>query len=623
LIDLKYDAAKEWAAKVALALMLVALWSVTHRYKGLGGDAELYAVQALSRIYSNLREDLFLRNVSQDTYTIFSPLYAWWIGLLGLRHAALTLAVAFKVWFCAAAWAMARDLFDGHTAFLAVAMLIIATGAYGAYGVFHYAEDWLTARSLGEALVITAVALHFRGLRSAGLLVACGAMFVHPLMALPGILLLLCLWAPLRASAMAAAAAVLTTFAGALYAVQTSATAHFLPIMNAEWLEVVRERSQFLFPQLWSASDWQLNARPFLSLTLSAMVIDEPRVRKLCTSAMLVGASGLAVALIAGSIGPVAALVQGQAWRWVWVTAFASDLLWAPTALRAWQDQKCGALCAILMLSARAIPGIDGASGMACALILWLGRDGMNVRAASMLRWAAIVAAMLTVVWVAEISWVAARSQSFKEIRGMDILSILVVAALGFWIRARRPWIELCATGGALLVLAALTLPGALRDSGREGTAAEIEEFADWRSVIPPDSNVFVVPARTAPTFAWFTLERPSYLTVDQSSGVVFSPETALEVLRRSQTLLPLMDPDWKLLSNMKKARSSGTSASSSAYRPMTRDRLARLCTDPQLNFVVARENVGFDPIRHARPGAWRDWNLYDCRRVRAALPFT
>ena len=346
-------------------------------------------------------------------------------------------------------------------------------------------------------------------------------------------------------------------------------------------------------------------------------------MRKLCTCTMLVGAAGLAIALIAGCVGPVAALLQGQAWRWVWVTALASDLLWAPTALRAWQDQKCGALCAILMLSAWAIPGINGELCTACALSLWLGRDRMNARAASMLRWTAIAAAVLMVVWVAKTSWTAARSHSSKDIRGMDILSILVVAALGIWIRARRSWFQLCAVGAALLVLAVLTLPAALRDSGRDGTAAEIEEFADWRSVIPPDSNVLVVPARTAPTFAWFTLERPSYLTVDQSSGVVFSPETALEVRRRSQTLLPLMDPDWKLLSNMKEARSSSTSEPSSAYRPVTRDRLARLCTDPQLNFVVAREEVGFDPIRHARPGAWRDWNLYDCRRVRAAPPPT
>jgi hypothetical protein len=153
-----------------------------------------------------------------------------------------------------------------------------------------------------------------------------------------------------------------------------------------------------------------------------------------------------------------------------------------------------------------------------------------------------------------------------------------------------------------------------------DGTAAEIDEFADWRSAIPPDSNVFVVSVKNAPTFAWFTLQRPSYLTVDQSSGVVFSRATALEVRRRSQVLLPLIDPDWTLLSNMKTKNIGSGGTSSSISRPVTRDRLYSLCGDPQLNFVVARENVGFSPDRHTSPGPWRDWNLYDCRRVRAPL---
>jgi hypothetical protein len=143
--------------------------------------------------------------------------------------------------------------------------------------------------------------------------------------------------------------------------------------------------------------------------------------------------------------------------------------------------------------------------------------------------------------------------------------------------------------------------------------------FSDWRSAIPPDSNVFVVPAHNSATFAWFTLERPSYLTVDQSSGVVFSRATALEVRRRSDVLLPLQDPDWRLLSNMHKLHSGGTSSGFS--NPLTRDRLIGLCSDPQLNFVVAREDVGFEPIRHARSGIWKDWSLYDCRRVHPGMP--
>jgi hypothetical protein len=31
---------------------------------------------------------------------------------------------------------------------------------------------------------------------------------------------------------------------------------------------------------------------------------------------------------------------------------------------------------------------------------------------------------------------------------------------------------------------------------------------------------------------------------------------------------------------------------------------------------VVAKEELGFEPVRHHGPGPWNGWNLYDCSRV-------
>ena len=152
--------------------MLIALWASTHRYRGLGGDAELYALQALARTRPNLLNDLFLKNTSQDSYSIFSGFYAWCISLIGLPAAALVLGAAFKIWFFTAAWAMARRLFGGYEASRAVIMLIVTVGGYGAYDVFHTAEDWLTARSCAEALVVTALLFYFIGMRAVGLSIA-------------------------------------------------------------------------------------------------------------------------------------------------------------------------------------------------------------------------------------------------------------------------------------------------------------------------------------------------------------------------------------------------------------------------------------------------------------------
>ncbi len=602
---------------------------MTHQYKALGGDAGLYAFQALARIHPNLLNDLYLRNASQDSYSIFSGFYARCMALLGVRTAALTLTVVFKVWFFAAAWALARELSNRYTAFLAVALLTVSAGEYGAYHVFHYAEDWLTARSLAEALVITALVAYFGGWRVVSVLIVCGAMCVHPLMALPGLLLLVCLWLPVRLSASGGALGVLAALGITLLALHQPSAARILVVMDANWLEVVRERSQFLFLQLWRGADWTLNARPFLALSISALAIGDARVRKLCAAALLVGAAGLAIAFIASLLGPVSVLLQGQAWRWVWVTGFASVLLSAPTVLAVWRSEKCGPLCALLMIAAWTIPAIDGTACLACALILWLMRDRINARWALFLRWIAIALAVVIVAWAIKTSWSAAWPRPpgpggtpaalIRGLPGLAVLSFALAGTLACWIRANRSMLKLLFFCAALFAGLLCIMPGTFQDKASNGTAAEIEEFKDWRGAIPLDANVFVVPAHNSAAFAWFTLERPSYLTVDQSSGVVFSRSTALEVRRRSQVLQPLMDPDWRLLSAMK-ARGENTKTGPS-MRPLTRDWLVGLCHDPQLNFVVAKEDVGFAPLRHAHVGPWQDWNLYDCRRVHSAPP--
>jgi hypothetical protein len=585
------DALRRGAKILTLVLSLMLLWSLAHHYLGLGGDARLYAVQALAKANPNLFNDLYLKNVSQDSYTLFSSLYAPCIGLMGLGTAAFTLTLAFKILFFTASWVLARSLFQGACAFSAVALLILIPGAYGAFGVFQYAEDWMTARSAAEALVVTAIACSLCGHRLWALLIACGAMLLHPLMALPGLLWLLCLWLPLRLSALAAASGTLLVLAIASIASWTPLMAHLVVVMDADWLEVVRERSQFLLLQTWRASDWSQNARPLLSLSLSVLVIEDARVRKVGTTAILVGAAGLMLALIASLVGPVAILLQGQAWRWVWVTSFASVLLLVPTLRALWRPDRYGLLCVPLVICGWMFSTIAGTICLACALILWLARDLIKDRVAK-----------------------------YQRDMGTRLESLSHAAVATFWSRGKRRPIVLSLTIGTLVAACLYSLPRALHDGTTIGSVAEIDAYSDWRRAIPADANVLVAPVRNSAAFAWFTLQRPSYLTVDQSSGVVFSRSTALEVRRRSQVLLPLMDPDWRLLSNMRQARSSG-GKSGTSVRSLTRERLMGICRDPQLNFVVAAENIGFTPLRHARPGGQRDWYLYDCRIVNDASP--
>src|SRR5450432_1590930 len=194
---------------VTLASLLTVLWLLLHGYHGLTGDAQIYAFQALARIHPHLATDLYLQNTSQDEFTIFSPLYARVIAVLGLENAARLLTLLFTVWFLTGTWIFVRAIATRDAAWLAVAFLLIIAGDYGGSGVFRFSETFLTARLPAEALVMTALALHVRGMKRIGLVLAIGTLFVHPLIALPGLLLLICLRLPSRASVVSAIAAVL------------------------------------------------------------------------------------------------------------------------------------------------------------------------------------------------------------------------------------------------------------------------------------------------------------------------------------------------------------------------------------------------------------------------------
>ena len=615
----------------ALVLVLVIVWLVMHRYLGLDNDAQIYALQALVRIHPALGADLFFQHASQETYTIFSPLYACAIKLLGLGSATLLLTVLFISWFLVAAWILARDLCGPDIAWLSVGALIVIPGAYGGSGIFHVSDLFLTARLPAEALVVTVLALHFRGWTRLGLSIATGALFIHPLMALPGVLLFICLSIPRKTALLGAGAGILATLCVALVAQRALNAGHGITVMDSAWLEVVQERSQFLFLNLWSAADWKLNIQPFLSLVITALSVPDTRIRKLCAGATLVGLAGLAVAAVASYVTPIALMIQGQAWRWVWITDFVCILLLAPTALHLWRDPQCGPLCCGLFVIGWTYSPVDGFTCVSIALMLWLTRPYIADRAAPYLRWAGYVlivaAAALTAHDCSSILTSVPPASAYQPLAlaktsnmaRLGIPAVMFIGVLWHWLRTSRSKLSLTTAALVLLASVVYVAPKSLDAFSKVGSPAVAEEFADWRKVIPPTSSVYVADKYDTGAFAWFALDRPNYLSPDQSAGVVFARATALEIRRRSEVVLPLANPHWKMRSSLR-ANGPGFNRESD-YRPLTAKALVAVCSDPQLGFVIAKENVGMGPITHTRGSVWKGWNLYDCRRLRSLAP--
>ena len=624
------SAVQQGLAALALTLLMAGIWSLTHRYRELSADAELYALQALARLRPALGADIYLQNASQDRYTVFSWFYAKVMAQLGLHQAARCLYVTCSAWFLAAAWLLMRRLSDAKTAWLALVLLMIQVGHYGAYGVFRYSEEFLTARSLAEALTVTALACNFRGARAWAGAIMAGAMFIHPLMALPGLLLLLCLWAPPRLSIQGALAGICLAGLIALAALVAARPTGVLALIDGTWLAVVRERSQFLFLQLWRASDWTTNALPFASLALTLLIVPDQRLRRLAFASMLVGASGLCVALIASTIGPAAILMQGQAWRWVWIPSFTAIALLAPTLLWMWRDEKCGPACVMLLLCGASSPVLNIWACLGLTLLLWQFRPHISDRIVHLLRWGALVLALVLVGWTVANIWMIAHSPSpeggregalaaaLRNILGLPTACLMLFGLSWWWVSTRRSLWTVAGASVAFAALAALAWPGSLRQLSTNGTDAEINAYADWRNVIPVGSNVAVLGVHNSASFVWFTLGRADYLSIDQSSGVVFSRATAEEIKRRSEVLEPLQQPTYMVMTSLARA-ARGEKVDEEQDKPLTAAALIGVCHDKELGFMIAREAVGFEPLRHTLPGAYKDWYLYDCRQVRSS----
>jgi hypothetical protein len=612
-------------AAAIFVLLLTTIWLSLRGYHGLLGDAQIYAFQAFARIHPHLGNDLYLQNTSQDQFTIFSPLYAWFIGSLGLEDAARLLTLVFTLWFFTGAFAVAKAIGNRDAAWLAVAFLLIADGGYGGSGVFRFAEPFLTARLPAEALIITSLACFLRGHRLVAIGIAAGSLLVHPLIALPGLLFVLCLGVTIQLSIVGAIAGVVFTLIVSGAALWLPRISNLLPVLDPAWLSIVQERSQFLFLQLWSFPDWELNARPFFYLAFTALALEDNRVRKLCIAAAVVGAAGLAVALTASLQGPVAIIVQGQAWRWVWIAAFISTLLVPATILHIWQDKRCGPLCAVLLISGLTLP-IDGTACVSLAIIFWLMRSKMTGGARVFFQWIfiALVASIIGSILVHARGFPIAAFHASKgigaallnDVFGIKVVVALAAALLWCWIRRSHKLWAFSLVFAILITLSILILPAAFKQSRTLASALESAEFSDWEAVIPPTSTVLVTPPRDVGTFVWFTLQRPNYLAVDQSAGVVFSRSTALEIQRRSQVLLPAMDPSWRILTNLRTF--PGRRTLDVPTRPLTAAIFNEICSDSQLGFVISQQDIGIDHFDHQGTGAWMGWNLYDCRLMRS-----
>jgi hypothetical protein len=610
---------------IAFLAVLLTLWSVVTRYKGISHDAQLYTLQAVAKLNpAPLANDIFLRFASQDRFSVFSTFCAKIVALFGVDRAAASLTVLFLLSWMVVAWAIARKLQDTRLSLLSIALLAIVPGWYGAREVFRYAEPFMTARCAAEVLSLAALlaVLSSRSLLGAGLLAI--AFMVHPLMSFPmaiaatGLLLVPPSW-------KAWSGITILVVAGAI------AGSYLIglpdPVMHGEWLEATRWRSLFLFTDQWLTPDWALAAQLVLTLAIAVLVLPDGQARQVSAASLCVSIAGLSLAIFSSEVLPIKLLLQGQPWRWIWIGRFVATALMPLIVVNLWRAGAPGRASAILLACAwllgtygsyAEIPPM-GAGGflILTALMLFVIRERLSAEAAAIslgLAWtvlAAVVVTMLSALMIVarsrfEFGYDPMWAQRIVDVLGTHGISVVIATTAWYLIVVRRSLLPTVLA----VSLAAVLLAGTAPESFRRLSITPHDEqhrarLAHWRAIIPEESEVLWAGSPQNP---WFLLDRQSYMTVSQGAGTVFSPETASELVRRAEVLAPLVAPGkWFLHPD----------ASKEEFESLTPRILAQICADTALGFVVSKDRTTQAISSAEWPRRGDSIYLYDCRKVR------
>jgi len=591
-------------------------WSLSHGYLGIRHDAVLYTLQALAHIgKEGLANDVFLRFGSQDQYSIFGSIYALASRALGLEPAAaiLTLTSQLAVWLCAGL--LLRRISPDTTLTLSgLSVLITIPGYYGADRIFSCIEPFLTPRMGAEALVLASLAAAFNGRpRLACGLVALGAL-IHPIMAAAGITALWFFYVgvsrPLLGWAVPAAGAVLLAI---LAAVMPQGN---LGAFDPEWLALVRERDPYVFLASWTADDWGRAAVPLATLAIGACLLAEKRARLLCQITLCTAVAGLLLTLLACDGLKLVRLTQLQPWRWQWLAVAVAALTLPSITATAWNRGSAGRVTVGLLVAAWLFGSdefalITALGALACLSlsryssrteVRWLVYGALALASGALLLRVASSLLFLEVhfadpkipLWIRE-------SAALAGDGALPVALVILTTWLAQRARGGLPGVALL--GALALTLAVLLVPDTWRQwSTQRFPTSLVAQFAPWRALIPPGSQVFW---SESPLETWVLLERPSYLSVAQTSGMLFSRPSAMELQRRAQALSGVVPANAYL----------DFSGDGAGLGPST-DQLQRACATSEFEFLITGAKLSWQPISQLPAATWHasgGLRLYRC----------
>ncbi|MBT9489081.1 MAG: hypothetical protein IV093_16385 [Rubrivivax sp.] len=574
-------------AALTAVLLAIALWWLAAPYAGIQHDALYYAADALRRADgAALQGDLFFHRHSQGDFSIFGPVYAWLIDTLGLDTAALSLSLAGRVAWLAALAALCRALAPETPSrwwwLLALALCLPRT--YGPLYLLHTAEPFATPRVWAEAAVLGALALWLLQHRLAGGLLTLTAAALHPLMALPGLAMMVLVAAPrVRWSV----ALLLCVAAAVGWWWQIEPLPRLFQRYDDDWWAVVRGRNPMILFQSWTLGQ---AAHAMLAGLLLADTVRLSRVgspwHRLAIALLVVSAASLV--LWAGATAYRNVLIlQIQPWRVLWLLHLLAPLMW--------------------LAAACCRTGRPSTHVLALLALAWLAPS-----------WAAVLVGAVAL-------WLHARPSLWVEHRAVRLGVQFGIAALGLiallhsagplvtlgvaGFTGVRPALQVAAAAGEQVFIAAVLgaawtlqrsaprLQWVLPALAATACVGALGLWSSWlwmartdatdrrlavemRTVIPADATVW---SELDVANTWLHLRRANYASQSQGAGAQFDRHAAVTLRQRLELLqgAQLTDESWER-----------TPLVRAQVRRPDLPTLRRVCEDGALDWLVFRGSL-------------------------------
>ena len=612
-----------WNSPLGLPVYLVsiAIWLLRRDYDGIRHDAMFYMGQTLVRMGDpNIAADLFFRYGSQDQYTIFSPVMAVLVRVFGFQGAWMGSVVVSQMAFLAAVTLLLLEF-----APLALVGIGIAycgmTPFYGPFNIFSIGEPFTTARSLAEPLLLFSVYAMLKGRNlTCVLLLALGSV-IHPLLAAPIWCVLMAMaWTDLpqyRRLLIATIVAGVVLFAiGAWWRPE-----FFFSVYDDAWWNIVADHTAQVSMRLWGLRDWSLTLIDLAVPLLLARTLEQGRLKRLLSLAALVLAWSLFIAAWGSDMLRSVFLTEIQIWR---AEALAHVLAVGLFPFLLWQLRGNG--MATLLGGLFIILGVDyqqtyanAAIAVPAGLILLAVSHhiskptmGMKVLVALFVL-VAVGAGLYNSIDLAQ--YYGSRSPDFSVDLLLHKFSSTWTVAFGIIAgvamlaaRSRKAGIVV-----ATLVLVFMAFMWDDRTPFQIALEARLGEPPLAADIIHPGQSVYWSDDLRLP---WFILDRASFYSRNQSAGLVFKRDTAMDFKKREEWMMPMIN-SMESCAQLQALLGRGCTISLNA--------VADVCEVGGPDFLLLNKTVellkpGHMLIMPVKNDATSKWSIYSCEDVRSQV---